>query len=205
MQSILFSAQTVYVQTALCSNCIVWLKKSINLVVRLAWQQTRVHSWSNIESLLLYFQYWLAFIVLNVLEEKKGCNTSYRLKWLKTNNKHSHHIAISFIWYIFDLFINSVLYFFLFSEIFCLILLLLYAEIFFEFLITVHIFNTWKSFFVCHASVVLLSFDLIYWFWCFKEEKNKTNKTMLWHILVLLIRIQQMYGHRTAYVYIVFY
>lgn len=48
------------------------------------------------------------------------------------------------------------------------------------------------------------SFDLIYWFQCFKEEEKK-DKTMLWRILGLMIRIQQMYGHRTAYVYIVFY
>lgn len=59
MQSILFSAQTVYVQTALCSNCIVWIKKKKkNLVVQLAWQHmTCVHGLSNNESLLLYFQY----------------------------------------------------------------------------------------------------------------------------------------------------
>jgi len=42
-------------------------------------------------------------------------------------------------------------------------LLLLYAEIFFEFLITVHIFNTWKRFLSdVTQSVVLHSFDLIY-------------------------------------------
>lgn len=82
---------------------------------------------------------------------------------IKTNNKHSRHIAISFIWYIFDLFINSILYFFCSVRFFCLILLLLYAEIFFEFLITVHIFNTWKRFLSdVTQSVVLHSFDLIY-------------------------------------------
>lgn len=38
-----------------------------------------------------------------------------------------------------------------------------------------------------------------------EEEDEKKRQTMLWHILGLIIRIQQMYGHRTAYVYIVFY
>lgn len=151
MQSILFSAQTVYVQTALCSNCIVWIKKKKFSCSTSMATDSCVHSLSNYESLLLYFQYWLVHRS-KCFRDKKVVIPSYRLKWLKTNNKHSRHIAISFIWYIFDLFINSILYFFCSVRIFCLILL--YAEIFFEFLITVHIFNMWKSHAKCCITFI---------------------------------------------------
>lgn len=70
-KSILFSAQTVYVQTALCSNCIVWIKKEDILVVRLAWQQTHVY----IVYLIMKAYYCIfsndSFTVLNVLERKR--------------------------------------------------------------------------------------------------------------------------------------
>jgi len=61
----------------------------------------------------------------------------------KLNKKHSLHIAITFIWYIIDLFIDSFFYFLLLLLFLCLVkmmslyLILLSAEVFFQPLITI--------------------------------------------------------------------
>lgn len=67
---ILSTLFTVYVQTASCSNCIVWIKeKRRNLLVRLAWQMDHVY----IVYLIIkaYYCIFSIDIVLNVLEIKR--------------------------------------------------------------------------------------------------------------------------------------
>lgn len=102
--------------------------------------------------------------------QRKGCNTSYRFKKIENEIINSQHIAITFIWYIFDLFIDSILYFCVRWQ-FCLVLLLLCAEILFESHNT-DIFK--RASCLClvmrnSLSVVSCSFELIYWFRCLKK------------------------------------